>query len=317
MINESLENIYISPLESCNLNCQYCYTKKTKNRLSNEEILSFIEKYKNYLKSISSDLKSILFCGGEVFILSDFVELINHVTDQNIFVAIITNGTIDKLEEIKTPNNCQLLVSLDGPKEIHDKNRGLGNFDKTIDFIKHGLKLGCYVEIMFLVTPDSFEFIDTFPTYIENLIGKKIDINYITQKSISFTKDHPLSNQKELRSLSKGRIVKIKREYRSIPSKSFGCSQIALQSNGLIYGCCESPTPIAKITNEPKIIVDNFLKTLTKCNNCLSKDVLCGGCSDPDFLCGYKTELNLNSCIEVVKKFKQFSNFDLKTRRLE
>lgn len=303
MSNEFLENIYISPLEECNLNCQYCYTKKTKDRLTNDEILSFVERYKKYLESIGNELKSILFCGGEVFVMSNFIDLINNLSDQGIFISIITNGTIDKLEEIKNPNNCQLLVSLDGIKEVHDKNRGLGNFDKTINFIKHGLKLGFHLEIMFLVTPDSFEFINTFSAYIENLIGKKIDINYITQKSISFTKNHPLSNQKELKSLNKEQIIKIKRDYRSIPPKSFGCFQIALQSNGLIYGCCESPTPIATITDDPKVIVNNFLKTLNKCDDCKVFKNICGGCSDPDFLCGYKKELELNFCVKIVKKF--------------
>ena len=305
MSNEFLENIYISPLEECNLNCQYCYTKKTKNRLTNEQILSFVKKYKKYLKSIGGDLKSILFCGGEVFMMSDFIDLINNLSNQGIFISIITNGTIDRLKEIKNPNNCQLLVSLDGIKEVHDKNRGLGNFDKTTEFIKQGLKLGFHLEIMFLVTPLSFEFIDTFQNYIGHFVGSKnIIINYITQKSTSFTKEHPLSNEKKLKSLTREQVIKIKNKYRSIPPKNFGCFQVALQSNGLIYGCCESPTSIAKIDNEPKIIVDNFLATLNRCNKCLNKSDVCNGCSDPDFLCGYKTELDLNSCVEVVNKIK-------------
>jgi len=301
---EILENIYISPLEICNLDCKYCYTKKTQNRLNNDQILSFVKSCREYLKSIDGDLKSILFCGGEVFIVPEFSNLINELIDQNIFISIITNGTVDKLEEIKNPNNCQLLVSLDGPEEVHDNNRGKGNFNKTINFIKHAFELGFHLEIMFLVTPESFSFIDTFPKYIANLIGnQKININYITQKATSFTKDHPLSNQKINLSLSKEQILKIKNEYPSIPSKNFGCFQISLQSNGLIYGCCESPAPIAKMLDDPKIIVDNFLKTLSKCNDCSKKEIICGGCSDPDFFCGYKKELSLLSCQEVVEVF--------------
>jgi sulfatase maturation enzyme AslB (radical SAM superfamily) len=53
--------------------------------------------------------------------------------DKDIFITIITNGTIDRLEKIKNPNNCQLLVSFDGPKDIHDQNRGNGNFDKSLN----------------------------------------------------------------------------------------------------------------------------------------------------------------------------------------
>jgi len=101
-IISSLENIYISPLELCNLNCKYCYTKKTKNILSNGQILSFVRRYNNYLKAIRKrdffstlslvtdsqekknyvkncdiSLKSIIFCGGEVFTLKNFPRLVN------------------------------------------------------------------------------------------------------------------------------------------------------------------------------------------------------------------------------------------------
>lgn len=296
----SLENIYVSPFERCNLNCKFCYTQKTKNILSNKQILSFVDKYRAYLKSKEHSLKSILFCGGELFISDEFVNLINVLDKQNIFVSVITNGTIDKLEEIKNPNNCQLLVSLDGPREIHDKNRGLGNFNKTINFIKNGLKLGFHVEIMFLVTPESFIFIDTFSEYISNIVKSKLNINYITQKTIFYTENHPLSNQKNKKTaLTREQIIKIKKDYSSIPSQNFGCFQLSLQSNGLVYGCCESPVPIAKISDDIEIMVDNFLKSLKQCRDCS----VCGGCSSPDFICGYKKELGIVSCQEVVELF--------------
>ena len=87
-IISSLENIYISPLELCNLNCKYCYTKKTKNILTNQQILRFIKKYNAFLKSRNHDkafsLKSIIFCGGEVFTLKNFPRLVNSLISKNI-----------------------------------------------------------------------------------------------------------------------------------------------------------------------------------------------------------------------------------------
>ena len=44
-----LENIYISPLELCNLSCLYCYTKKPKTILSNQQILDFVKNYQQIL----------------------------------------------------------------------------------------------------------------------------------------------------------------------------------------------------------------------------------------------------------------------------
>ena len=246
-----LENIYISPLELCNLNCQYCYTKKTKNILSNQQILSFIRRYQKHTK-----LKSIIFCGGEVFTLKNFPRLINKISSLGIFTTIITNGTIDKLIKIKDPRNCQLIVSFDGPKNIHDQNRGLGNFQKSINFVQHALTLGFPVEIFYLITKDSYPYKDSF-----NIFNLKK--TYLTDR---------------LNSLSPNQLKDIRQNYPCYPSKNFGCSLLSLQSNGKIYACCESSKPIASIS-------DPIKKTVTKFINLTTLNPLC---SDPDYFCGLR-----------------------------
>lgn len=304
-LQSALENIYISPLELCNLNCKLCYTNKTKNILTNSQIISFVRRYQTYLHKSSLfqgempegqrglKLRSILFCGGEVFTLKNFPRLVNLLSSKGIFISIITNGTIDKLDLIKDPKNCQLLVSFDGPKPIHDQNRGAGNFDKSAKFVNHALKLGFPVEIMYLVTPASYPYIDTFK--IANLSN-----NYITQKTYFYTTNHPLSNQNNHKpALTSAQIINIKKNYRVLPAKDFGCFQLSLQSNGFVYGCCETPTPLAKMSTPIEKIIKEFEKSLIPCTKCGQ----CNGCTSPDFLCGYKNELNLSTCQAVVKSF--------------
>ncbi|MCW1948866.1 MAG: radical SAM protein [Candidatus Shapirobacteria bacterium] len=279
-IIQSLESIYISPLESCNLACKYCYTHKTSDVLSNQQILEFIEKYNSYLKSLSKKtniyhLKSIILCGGEVFLLPNFPHLVNTLIDKNIFVTIITNGTIDRLQEIKNPNSCQILVSLDGPKDIHDQNRGSGNFDKSIKYIKHAQKLGFPVGIMFLVTKDSYPYKDTF-----DIFG--LPKTYLTDRKMSLTNDQCLD---------------IKLHYPTFPNKNFGCYQLSLQSNGNITGCCESSISLGKITDNPQIYISKFIKDISPCFTC----GLCQGCCDQSYLCGYPQEFHQNSCQGIIK----------------
>jgi len=266
------------------------------------------QRQKNYDKV--SSLKSITFCGGEVFLLPWFTSLVNNLLAQKIFISIITNGTIDKLSEIKDPQNCQLLTSFDGPKKIHDQNRGAGNFDKSKDFVKKALSLGFPVEIFFLITKDSYPFKDSFDLF-------NLPKTYLTDR---------------LHSLTPAQTLDIKRNYPTYPRKNFGCFQLALQSNGQIYGCCESPVPLAQISDPISKIIKNFTKSLSVCQKCKSpkevnnfsahseRDVLrspkvastakiclpkidCHGCCSPDFLCNYKKELALSSCQEVVKSF--------------
>jgi len=293
-INFALENIYISPLEGCNLNCRLCYTKKTANMLGNQNILDFINRYKKAV-----NLKSILFCGGEVFTLKNFSELINELSEQKIFISLITNGTIDKLKEIKDPQNCQLLVSLDGPKEIHGKNRGKRNFQKTIGFIKKALNLGFPVEIMFLITPESYSYRNSFPQSVNSLINNSVKVSYITQKTFFYTQNHPLANNQNISGLTAQQIIDIKKNYPSIPPKNFGCFQLSLQSNGLLYSCCESPALIGKSVDPIEKIIKNFKKSLNDCQKCSNKN--CSGCCQSNFLCGYVKELGVNSCQEVIK----------------
>ena len=302
-IQSALENIYISPLELCNLNCHYCYTDKTKNILSNDQILDFIEKYNNFLNESSEDtffscfqhasidakkknvlkknfrLKSILFCGGEVFTLPNFPDLVNTLIQKGLFITIITNGTIDCINKIKDPKNCQILVSLDGPKEIHDQNRGLGNFDKSIKFIEHAKELGFPVEIMFLVTKDSYPYKNSFNVF-------DLPKTYLTDRRLSLTNEQTLD---------------IKKNYQTFPDRNFGCFQLSLQSTGVITGCCESSLSLGSINDDPAIYVANFIKSLSVCSGCQK----CGGCCDPDFLCGYKKELNKINCSDVVDIFNK------------
>lgn len=274
-ILSALENIYISPLEGCNLNCKYCYTKKNQDILSEKQILDFVNRYKQYLEKNQVQLKSILFCGGEVFLLPWFTHLINTLLDQNIFISIITNGTIDTLNKIKDPQNCQLLVSFDGPKEVHDQNRGTGNFDKSQKFVKKAVSLGFPVEIFFLITKDSYSHKDSFNIF-------DLRKTYLTDR---------------LHSLTKKQVLDIKTKYPTYPRKNFGCFQLALQSDGQIYGCCESSTPLAKMTDPIPQIIKNFTDSLNPCQKCQQ----CLGCCSPDFLCHYKHELNLPSCQKVVE----------------
>lgn len=250
-ILNNLENIYISPLELCNLNCKYCYTKKTKNILNNRQILSFIKRYQQYV-----NLKSIIFCGGEVFTLKNFPRLVNNLISKNIFISIISNGTIDRLKEIKNPQNCQLIVSFDGPETIHDFNRGQGNFQKSKLFVQHALHLGFPVEIFYLITKDSYPYKDTF-----DIFGLKK--TYLTDRLNSLTLDE---------------VKGIRQNYPCYPPKNFGCSMLSLQSDGKIYGCCESQKSIGSLS-------DPISKILLNYSTILQNHPLC---SDPDYFCGLK-----------------------------
>lgn len=257
-----LENIYISPLELCNLSCLYCYTKKPKTIITNQQILDFVTNYNEALANLkfenlpASQLKSIIFCGGEVFTLPNFTDLVNKLLEQNIFITIITNGTIDKLDEISQPQNCQLIVSFDGPQKIHDQNRGTGNFTKSKNFVKKALKLGFPVEIFYLITKDSYPYKDKLNIFDQHK-------TYLTDR---------------LGSLSREQVSKIRNNYPCYPPKDFGCNIFSLQSNGKFYSCCETTRSIGDLTDPLEKVLQKYLDLINKFPKC----------ADPKYFCGLK-----------------------------
>jgi MoaA/NifB/PqqE/SkfB family radical SAM enzyme len=280
-LNKVLHHLYINPLEKCNLKCKICYTKKTDPILSEDEILKFIERY---LKVY--ELQTVTFCGGEVFALPFFPDLVNKLNQKGIFVQTITNGTIDRLSEIKNPNFNKMIVSIDGLKPYHDKNRGKGNFAKSQEFLKKAKKNGFHTEIFSIVTRQNFTFIDKFEAYMKKKLGQ-IDITYHPRKPPEYLLHHPVSNlQGEIDGfdfLSRDQIIEIMKTRRAFPPKELGCYQVSLASTGNIYGCCEGFRPIGKINDKIENIFEELKKRIG--GPCL-------GCSQTEFMCGIKTIIN-------------------------
>ncbi len=288
-LNHVLDHLYINPLEKCNLACKICYTRKTSPILKKEEILEFVEKYKK-----THPIKTITFCGGEVCALAYFPSLVNELTDSGIFVQMITNGTIDILDQLTSPNNVNLIVSLDGLPDYHDKNRGEGNFVKSTSFLKKGRALGFHTEVFSIVTHQNLSALDEFESYLQNTLGFSLSITYHPRKPPEYLEHHPVSNivgetdgfdflnVEEMKDILQNRNV--------FPPKDLGCYQIALVSDGKVFGCCEGVTPIGRIEDSVESLFENLSDRLViwERTNTLKN---CLGCSQSEFMCGIKKYL--------------------------
>lgn len=273
-LEKVLKHLYISPLEGCNLQCKICYTKKTAEILSKEEILDFIKRYQKIQK-----LETVTFCGGEVFLLPYFPELINELTKQNIIVQIITNGTIDRLREFANPNLINLIVSIDGLEKYHDKNRGKGNFKKSLNFLKQAQELGFHTEIFSIVTKQNLIAINFFEDYLTLELSFPISITYHPRKSPEYLKKHPLNNiaggVKDFDFLTRKEIIELQKEKRVFPPQGLECYQISLMSDKNIYACCEGIEPIGKIKDNIKALFAK-MQEMTANSICPYSDFKCG-----------------------------------------
>lgn len=133
--------------EDCNLRCSYCfythpgYTSYRTHRKSSIDLNLAFKAIDNLINSskIQNNYLIALY-GGEVFIEKDKVfAIVKYIRDKyrhsKVTIKITTNGTLldIKTVEFLVRNDVQLLVSLDGTQEIHDRNRvtidGLTTYD--------------------------------------------------------------------------------------------------------------------------------------------------------------------------------------------
>jgi len=261
------------------LQCKICYTKKTKSLLSNQEVLDFVKRYQQIQK-----LESITFCGGEVFLLKNFSQLVNELTKQDIFVQIISNGTIDRLAEIKQTNMVNLIISLDGLEKYHDLNRGHGNFAKSIQLLKKAIKLNFHTEVFSIVTKENLNLISQFEQELMKQIGKKIEITYHPRKPKKYLTQHPISNilgqVENFNFLDLKEVKQLMKQKKTFPPQNLTCYQISLMSDKKIYACCEGIQPIGNIDTDIEKLIQNFQKRVIN-KNCLN-------CVEPNFVCGFK-----------------------------
>lgn len=254
-----------------------CYTTKTAGILTSNQIIDFIHRYE-----VVISVQTVTLCGGEVFVLQDIIECINTLTQKGIFVQIITNGTIDKLSQLKQPNLINLIISIDGLPDYHNQNRGEHRWQQSLSFIKKGLQLGFHAEIFSIVTKENLADIPMFENKLKQELNTQLSVTYHPRKPMSYLQKHPTSNQiGETNGFSfisiKDRL-KLSKKHHIFPSPGLGCYQISLMSDGKVYGCCEGIHPLGSIESDINELISTFKQRIDHSSNCIEPDFRCGLC---------------------------------------
>ncbi len=148
--NKHVSILYIIPVMGCNLCCKYCFIGKIKNNtteaMSDETIKNTIEKFSEHLKKNNLN-GNIIFYGGEptlrLDILKKFCDYINVYGNGIISISIVTNCTLvnDELIQFLKNNKISIGISIDGPKELTDKNRIFKNSKESVyDIVINNIK---------------------------------------------------------------------------------------------------------------------------------------------------------------------------------
>lgn len=146
-LQHQLGQLVLEVTQQCNLRCSYCTFSGhyEDQRVHNDTVMDWDTAKKAvdyYLNRIDrTPVPMIGFYGGEPTTRMDLVEKVvdyaNSNSNKKIYYNMTTNGFSFSDQTIRFLANHQfsLLVSLDGPKEIHDRYRltmgGNGSFNKT------------------------------------------------------------------------------------------------------------------------------------------------------------------------------------------
>ena len=171
----------------CNLKCSHCYWRKTyksKKELSDKEWNKIFLEYKK------KGVRMAFLTGGEPALRPKVIRMANKIFS----ISIVTNGTVKIPEDIQR----RIFVSIDGPREIHNKIRKVKCFDRIIKNIKNDKRviLGPtlstanykYIDELIQITRDAGVEGIIFSVYTSHklkgdplvLEGKKLD--YVTKK---------------------------------------------------------------------------------------------------------------------------------------
>ena len=149
-LNSNLSHLVLELTERCNQSCKYCGVsgKYSHIRANGKKDMSFetAKKAIDFFMIRSKKKLSIGFYGGEPLLRFDFIkEVIEYVKDKKpkeYEFTFTTNGTLFKEKMIKyfSKNNVSILISLDGPKHIHNRYRVFKNGRGTFNAILNNLK---------------------------------------------------------------------------------------------------------------------------------------------------------------------------------
>ena len=184
-LKNKIRHLILQVTQNCNLRCEYCvYSGDYQNRTHSQKKMSFdvAKKAMDYYLSHSRDNNSLSmgFYGGEPCLNFELVKkCVDYFEEKaegrTTAYNMTTNATLlsEDIIDYIVKHDFSLMISLDGPREVHDKHRKLafseeGSFDrvmKKVEYLKEHYPEYCRSSVAFncvLDTENDFEKINHF-----------------------------------------------------------------------------------------------------------------------------------------------------------
>lgn len=205
-LESKLKLLILQVTQNCNLRCEYCvYSGDYQNRThSNRKMQFYIaKKSMDYFIEHSRNVEQLLisFYGGEPCLnfklIQQCVEYMEEAAEgKSVLYSLTTNATLlnKNIIDFFAKHHFRIMISLDGPREIHDKHRkfsgsGEGSFDTVLknmkyikeeypDFYHEGVHFNTVLDV-----ENEFKIIDDFVNDNEILSGAEFKAASIDTKN--------------------------------------------------------------------------------------------------------------------------------------
>lgn len=157
---KSLSELWIHTGTICNLKCPFCFEGSSPTNKRIEPItLKDVKPYIEEALKLGTDQFS--FTGGEPFVNKEIIDILDYALNFKPCL-VLTNATtpiMNKISDLKSMLNkkhsLSFRVSIDFPdRELHDMNRGDGNFDLSLKAMGELHRMGFQVSVARLTRPE-------------------------------------------------------------------------------------------------------------------------------------------------------------------
>ena len=158
----------------CNLNCIHCYTSRfiKLKELTLDEKLRFIDEISEL------GISHVGLSGGEPLLHPHLPLILSRLRDYGISISMVTNAIHVTPEKAKLlyKHEVYVYVSIDGPKHVHEKIRGIGTFDKTINGYKVLKEHGVEISTVMAINKLNYKYIEDYFKIAMNLEVDRIAV---------------------------------------------------------------------------------------------------------------------------------------------
>jgi MoaA/NifB/PqqE/SkfB family radical SAM enzyme len=188
--DRSPDIIAIELATQCNLACKMCSVwKRGEEELGHDKILSLLEEAR------SLGVTKFTTGGTEPFMRGDTSEILAHA-ERIGFLEILTvsNGVLlnegQKLETLERLRNLNIVISLDGPRDVHDNLRGKGVYNKAAEALREIRRRGITCSISSVIMRQTIDRLSEIVDLAAELRIPVISMQPYQRETAGINKDH-------------------------------------------------------------------------------------------------------------------------------